>query len=243
MPILYEVTPPSKPETRNELGEAIVAAVNAGAVGADITESPTGESHSNSLAAGVYTKLVYKVEVTVHVRTRDLTVNSLLSTVRACEVWQIDSMLLVMGDSGPSTGLYPSRALKMIREENLGRGVKIGVILTGDDRADKKKLEAKPDFVYTPIITDMNGLEGAHAVARKHGTELYTSIFVHSRKNKAIADRIGLPETGVSDGSLARAALALSDRLVVISPADLESGTQFVQLVHTYERNSGTGPI
>jgi 5,10-methylenetetrahydrofolate reductase len=241
VPILYEVTPPSKFETRNELEEAVVAAISAGAVGIDITESPTGESHSCSLAAGVYAKLVHRIEVTVHLRTRDLTANSLFSAIRACEVWQVDSVLLVMGDGGPSTGLYPTRALKLIREEGLGRGIKIGVIFGGGQEADRRKLEARPDFVYTPIMTNMDEIERAHGVAEKHGVELFASVFVHSEKNKAIAERIRLPQAALDD-RLVRSALALADRLVVISPADLEGGTQFVRSVAAYERNSGTRP-
>jgi|GEM_PF-6227010 ABC-type dipeptide/oligopeptide/nickel transport systems, permease components len=71
--LFYEVTPPSKWSTRWELERTVKDALEAGAIGLDITDSPTGESHSSSLAASVFAKLAYHANVICHIRTRDVT--------------------------------------------------------------------------------------------------------------------------------------------------------------------------
>ena len=231
MKILYEVTPPSKRATRHELDYVVKNASSCGANEVDVTDSPTGESHSSSVAACVYIKTKYSLPVMCHIRTRDITLNALRGMVRACAVWEIEHILLVMGEGGENTGLTPTHALRVIREEKLleGSTTKVGFVLQ-KGKSVEKKIRAKPDFLYTSPLTSVEELEWAVELSRSQNFELFPSLIVPSKKNEVILKRIGLQALSAERAlTLATHALRLTSNLVVISPADPDEGFSFLK--------------
>lgn len=232
--LYYEVTPPSKWSTRWELEHAVSSALKAGADGLDITDSPAGESHSSAVAASVYVKLAHRAPVVCHIRTRDLTGMGLLSLVRACSVWGVEDVLFVFGEGDESTGLTPTRAVELVRSQRIpeDRPIRLGLIV--DPRrpvALKRKLEARPDFIYSAPVTSKAEAEFLAGLASK--TQLYTGILVNSTRNLPIMRRIGVTQSfqGLVDWEVLDTLKAISRLIVVMSPADLESGIKVLEEV------------
>lgn len=234
--VYYEVTPPSRWSTRQELESAVSLALRAGAQGIDITDSPAGESHSSSVAASVYVKLAFGAPVLAHIRTRDVTRMGLMSLVRACAVWGVEDVLFVLGEGQESTGLTPSLAVKLVRGEKTlqDRPLRLGLVV--DPRRPtnlERKIEAKPDFIYSAPITSKGEAGLLLSLASKTDSQIYAGILVNSDKNRPIMKRIGVEQSfdGPLDWEVVDTLKAVSRVFVVMSPADLESGLQVLREV------------
>jgi 5,10-methylenetetrahydrofolate reductase len=231
--IFYEVTPPTKRQTKWELDHTAKNALMNGSTGLDVTDSPTGESHSSAVAASTYLKSVYDAQILCHIRTRDLTKAALRSLVRACDTWGFEAILLIMGEGNESTGLTPSRALSLIREERLVNPKDTVMGLLADPRkivGVQNKLASKPDFLYSAPITSLDELRTVNELANKGGCDLYAGIMVNSEKNKPIFDRIGLKYDGTQTPmGFAKTVVHHSQSLVIMSPADPVAGLEFLK--------------
>jgi hypothetical protein len=230
------VTPPSKWSTRWELENTVKDALEAGAIGLDITDSPTGESHSSSVAASVFVKLAYHAKVICHIRTRDVTSMGLRSLVRACSVWEVENILFVMGEGSESTGLTPTTAVNMVRSEGIlnDRSVKLGLVV--DPRRPtslQRKIGARPDFIYSAPVTSQAEVEFLEEVSSKSGSELYAGLLVNSPLNRPILSRIGVNQSfeGLVDWKLVDTLKAISNVLILMSPADPDSGISVLREV------------
>ncbi len=229
VPLYYEVTPPSKRSTRWELEHVARSALEAGAQGLDITDSPTGESHSSSVAASVYARVALGAHVVCHIRTRDVTPMGLRSLVRACSVWDVGSILFVMGEGGESSGLTPTEALGLVRREHIVDDTQVKLGLVVDPRRPvnlERKLSVKPDFIYSAPITSLTEAHFVEHVASTGGCDLYAGVFVNTPNNRPILDRIGvhLKGGGPVDWDLLDTLKTLATVIVVMSPADPSSG-------------------
>ncbi|MEM0121359.1 MAG: hypothetical protein QW514_03685 [Thermoprotei archaeon] len=236
--LFYEVTPPSKRSTRWELVNTVEAALVAGASGVDITDSPTGESHSSSVAASVFVKLTYGAPVICHIRTRDVTRMGLRSLVRACAVWDVDSILFVMGEGLESTGLTPTGAINLIRSEGLVNGTDVKLGLVVDPRRTtslERKIAANPDFIYSAPLVSQADVGFIREVSSKIGSEVYAGLIVNSTPNKQILSRIGVSQTfeGLVDWGLIDTLKAIASVLILMSPADPDSGISVLKEVKT----------
>lgn len=231
--IFYEVTPPTKRQTKWELDHIAKNALINGSSGFDVTDSPTGESHSSAVAASTYLKSVYNTEILCHIRTRDLTRAALRSLARACDVWSFEAILLVMGEGDDTTGLTPSQAVKLIREERLVNPKDTALGLLADPRkivGVQNKLGSKPDFLYSAPIVSSKELQAVSELANRGGCDLYAGIMVNSEKNKPIFDRIGLKYNGAQlQLGFAKTVIQHSQSLVILSPADPVAGLEFLK--------------
>ncbi len=214
-----------------------MGAIAAGVKGIDITDTPTGESHSMSITAAQHIKEVYRIPVICHVRTRSQTEESVKSLARSADVWDIDALLFVQGEGPRTSGLTPTECLELVRHEGLleNSNTKLGVLVDPAKIAvTHKKLRRQPDFVYSVPLKSISEYESLKALLRGQKVTTYVSVMVPTPLNRAIFERIGMPQMpDISDVSaLSNQVLRDGLHLCVISPADLDGGLSFVKGLH-----------
>ncbi|MEM3671055.1 MAG: methylenetetrahydrofolate reductase [Thermoprotei archaeon] len=244
--VFYEVTPPSKRSTKHELDDVVRNAIRYGCFHIDVTDSPTGEEHSSSVAASVYLKTVYPVAVICHVRTRDHTIMGLTSLIRACLAWDVEKVLFVMGEGEASTGVRPSEAIRIAKRivEHSGSRPAFGLVYDPNKpQTLERKMEAQPDFLYSGPITSEDHLSDLDRKVKRAGIGLVAGIMPASERNQPIFKRIGVSQMDFElyrsrQDSIASHVFEVADSLTVMSPADEQAG--LILLNKLLKRSGGT---
>lgn len=208
--------------------------------GIHLTDSVLGVPRVSSITAASFVKKAAKgAKLSCSVRTSDRNIITLCQAAADAVISKVDSLLILLGDAptdGRNSGLKPSQAVRMLREQGFDRKIKLDLsfparIADKNAPAIQAKLEAKPHALVTQSISSLSDLGEIVDFVKPHGIKVVACIMVPSEKNAQSAKMIGLdwsryekePEEFVKKAGRMAASVLLT------SPNSFQSGIDLVK--------------
>lgn len=169
--------------------------------GIHLTDSVLGVPRVSSITAASFVKGAAKgVRLSCSIRTSDRNAITLCQAAADAVISGIDSLLILLGDAptdGRNSGLKPSQAVRMLREQGFDRRIKLDLSFPAKIRdkgapAILAKLDAQPHALVTQSISSLSDLGNIVDLARPRGIKVAACIMVPSEKNEQSARMIGL---------------------------------------------------
>lgn len=211
--------------------------------GIHLTDSVLGMPRISSITAANRIKMnekMHSIRMSCSIRVRDRNFISLCQTVCDAIFSSIDSLLLLMGDEPADkpgdSGLRPSRAVKMLKEE--GYDSKIHLNLSSPAKLDsnlslsmRNKLDAGPYSFVTQSISSLEDLSNIVDIAEPVGIKVIAVIMVPSEKNKQSSSIIGLDWSNYEKdvAEFVYQAATIADEVILTSPNSFHSGIELLR--------------
>ncbi|HVX01552.1 MAG TPA: hypothetical protein VHA09_00200 [Nitrososphaera sp.] len=204
--------------------------------GIHLTDSVLGVPRVSSITAASFVKGVIQqdVKLSCSIRTRDRNVITLCQAAADAVISEIDSLLILLGDAptdGRNSGLRPSQAVRLLREQGFDRRIKLDLSFPAKitDRgapAIQAKLDAQPRALVTQSISSLSDLGEIVDLARPHGIKVVACIMVPSEKNEQSAMMIGLDWSGYKKepAEFVKSAGRMAESVLLTSPNSFSSG-------------------
>jgi 5,10-methylenetetrahydrofolate reductase len=248
--VAYELNPPKiardgKFEIRSLNADMDVLAGRARQVarlagGIHLTDSVLGVPRLSSITAASFVRKVAKnATLSCSVRTSDRNAITLCQAAADAIMAGVDSLLILLGDApsdGRNSGLKPSSAVTMLREEGFGKKVKLNLSFPArieniDSPAVQNKLAAKPHAFVTQSISSLSDLAGIVDLAKPYGIRVVPCIMVPSEKNLQSAKMISLDWSGYEKepAEFVKKAGRIAGSVLLTSPNSFGSGLELLK--------------
>src|SRR5581483_7998620 len=152
---------------------------------------------------------------------------------------KVDTLLILLGDAptdGRNSGLKPSQAVRMLREQGFDRKIKLDQsfparIADKNAPAIQAKLEAKPHALVTQSISSLSDLGEIVDFVKPHGIKVGACIMVPSEKNAQSAKMIGLDWSSYEKEpeEFVKKAGRMAASVLLTSPNSFQSGIDLVK--------------
>lgn len=179
------------------------------------------------------------LKVSCSLRTSDRNVITLSQAAVDAAMARVDSLLLLMGDAptdGRASGLKPSHALAMLRDQGLDRKVKLDLSFPAKipdkwSPAIQAKLAARPRGFVTQSISSLSDLADVVDLARQNSIKVTACIMVPSDKNSPSAEMIGLDWSGYEQEPVefVKKAGRIAGSVLLTSPGSFQAGLDLLK--------------
>lgn len=208
--------------------------------GIHLTDSVLGVPRLSSITAASFVhKVAKKTTLSCSVRTSDRNAITLCQAAADAILAGVDSLLILLGDApsdGRNSGLKPSSAVSMLKDEGFGKKVKLNLsfparIENVDSPAIQNKLDAKPHAFVTQSISSLSDLAGIVDLAKPQGIKVVACIMVPSEKNLQSARMIGLNWSGYEKepADFVKKAGRIAGSVLLTSPNSFGSGLELLK--------------
>ena len=210
------------------------------AVGVHLTDSVLGIPRVSAIAAAAYIKkAVGDMKVSCSLRTSDRNVITLSQAAVEAVMAKVDSLLLLMGDAptdGRASGLKPSQALSMLRNQGFDRKLKLDLSFPAKipdkwSPAIQAKLAARPRAFVTQSISSLSDLADIIDLAKENSVGITACIMVPSEKNTQSAKMIGLDWSCYEKepAEFVKKAGRLAGSVLLTSPGSFKTGLDLLK--------------
>lgn len=210
--------------------------------GIHLTDSVLGVPRVSGITtAAQIRKSAGDVKISCSLRTSDRNVITLSQAAVDAIMAGVDSLLLLMGDApadGRTSGLKPSQALAMLRDQGLDRKVKLDLSFPAKipDKwtpTIQAKLAARPRAFVTQSISSLSYLTDIADLAKQNSIEVTACIMVPSAKNAQSAKMIGLDWSGYENEPVefVKNAGRLAGGVLLTSPGSFQAGLDLLRQV------------
>lgn len=210
--------------------------------GIHLTDSVLGVPRVSSItAAWQVRRVARKVKVSCSLRTSDRNIITLSQAAVEAIMAGVDSLLVLQGDAaldGRASGLKPSAAVTMLREQGLESRIKLDLsfparITDRQSQAIQNKLAAKPHAFVTQSISSLADLGEIVDLAKPHGIRVVACIMVPAEKNAQSASMIGLDWAGYQKepAEFVKKAGRTAGSVLLTSPNSFTSGLELLKQV------------
>jgi 5,10-methylenetetrahydrofolate reductase len=207
-----------------------------------LTDSVLGMPRVSSItAASVVKKVAKGVKLSCSIRTSDRNTITLCQAAADAIISEIDSLLILRGDAptdGRNSGLKPSQAVRMLREQGFDRKVNLDLsfpakIVDRNASVIQAKLNARPHALVTQSISSISDLYDIVDLARPHEISVVACIMVPSDKNEQSARMIGLEWSGYKKEPIefVKEAGQVAGSVLITSPNSFQSGIDLLKLL------------
>jgi homocysteine S-methyltransferase len=245
MKIAYELNPPRiandgrfnhrQLESRMEVLRKRASLIKRHADGVHLTDSVLGVPRVSGVSAAAQIgKAAGDLKVSCSLRTSDRNVITLSQAAVDAVMAGVDSLLLLMGDAptdGRASGLKPSQALAMLRDQGFDRKIKLDLSFPAKipdkwSPAIQAKLAARPRAFVTQSISSLSDLADIVDLAKQNGIAVTACIMVPSEKNAQSAKMIGLDFSGYErePAEFVKKAGRLAGSVLLTSPGSFSAG-------------------
>jgi 5,10-methylenetetrahydrofolate reductase len=208
--------------------------------GIHLTDSVLGIPRVSSITTASFIKKTAKdKKLSCSVRTSDRNIITLCQAAADAVLSGIDSLLILLGDAptdGRNSGLKPSHAIRVLREQGFDRRIKLDLsfpakVADRDAPAIQAKLDAKPHALVTQSISSLSDLGEIVDIAKPYGIKVVACIMVPSQKNEKSAKMIGLDWSNYQKEPVefVKNAGKMSGRVLLTSPNSFASGIELLK--------------
>ncbi|MEM3159294.1 MAG: hypothetical protein QXJ74_00765 [Nitrososphaera sp.] len=250
MKIAYELNPPRIADDgrfdhrRLEKGMEVLrkrtSLLKRHAGGVHLTDSVLGVPRVSGVAAAAHIrKAAGGLKISCSLRTSDRNVITLSQAAVDAVMADVDSLLLLMGDAptdGRASGLKPSQALSMLRNQGFDRKLKLDLsfpakITDRSSPAIQAKLAARPRAFVTQSISSLSDLAEIVDLAKQNGIKVTACIMAPSEKNAQSARMIGLDWSGYEKepAEFVKKAGRIAGSVLLTSPGSFKAGLQLLK--------------
>ncbi len=250
MKIAYELNPPriadddrfdhKHVEKRMETLRKRASLLKRHADGVHLTDSVLGIPRISGVSAAAQIgRVVGDLKISCSLRTSDRNVITLSQAAVDAVMAGVDSLLLLMGDAptdGRASGLKPSQALAMLRDQGFDRKVKLDLSFPSKipdkwSTVIQAKLAARPRAFVTQSISSLSDLADIVDLAKENSIGVVACIMAPSEKNAQSARLIGLDWSGYEKEPVefVKKAGRLAGRVLVTSPGSFSAGLDLLK--------------
>lgn len=208
--------------------------------GVHLTDSVLGVPRVSGVSAASHVrKAAGDLKISCSLRTSDRNVITLSQAAVDAVMAGVDSLLLLMGDAptdGRASGLKPSQALAMLRDQGFDRKVKLDLSFPAKipDRwspAIQAKLAARPRAFVTQSISSLSDLADIVDLAKQNSVNVVACIMAPSEKNAQSAKMIGLDWSGYEKEptEFVKKAGRLAGSVLLTSPGSFSAGLDLLK--------------
>lgn len=208
--------------------------------GIHLTDSVLGVPRVSGISTAAYIrKAAGDLSVSCSVRTSDRNVITLSQAAVEAVMARVSSLLLLLGDAptdGRTSGLKPSQALGILRDQGFDRKVQLNLsfparIGDGWSKAIQAKLAARPHSFVTQSISSLSDLAEIVDLAKQNQIMVTACIMVPSEKNAQSAKMIGLDWSGYvkEPVEFVRKAGNLAGNVLLTSPGSFVAGIDLLE--------------
>lgn len=208
--------------------------------GVHLTDSVLGVPRVSGVSAASHVrKAAGDLKISCSLRTSDRNVITLSQAAVDAVMAGVDSLLLLMGDAptdGRASGLKPSQALAMLRDQGFDRKVKLDLSFPAKipDRwspAIQAKLAARPRAFVTQSISSLSDLADIVDLAKQNSVNVVACIMAPSEKNAQSAKMIGLDWSGYEKepAEFVKKAGRLAGSVLLTSPGSFSAGLDLLK--------------
>lgn len=253
MKVAYELNPPriardGRYDPRGLDGDIKILATRAGKVariadGIHLTDSVLGVPRISSItAASLVRKVAKNATIGCSVRTSDRNAITLCQAAADAVMSGVSSLLVLLGDAptdGRDSGLKPSSAVKMLREQGFDKRIKLNLsfpakIANRESPAIQNKLAAQPYAFVTQSISSLSDLGEIVDLARPNKIKVVACIMVPAEKNFESARMIGLDWSSYQQepADFVKKAGRMAGSILLTSPNSFQSGLDLLKQVN-----------
>lgn len=250
MKIAYELNPPriadgdrfdhKHVEKRMETLRKRASLLKRHADGVHLTDSVLGIPRISGVSAAAQIgRVVGDLKISCSLRTSDRNVITLSQAAVDAVMAGVDSLLLLMGDAptdGRASGLKPSQALAMLRDQGFDRKVKLDLSFPSKipdkwSTVIQVKLAARPRAFVTQSISSLSDLADIVDLAKENSIGVVACIMAPSEKNAQSARLIGLDWSGYEKEPVefVKKAGRLAGSVLVTSPGSFNAGLDLLK--------------
>ena len=208
--------------------------------GIHLTDSVLGIPRVSSITAASFVKKEAKVaELSCSIRTSDRNIITLCQAAADAVISEVNSLLILLGDAptdGRNSGLKPSQAVKMLREQGFDKKLKLNLSFPAkitDKSAPslQAKLDVKPHAFVTQSISSLLDLEEIVDFVTPFGIDVIACIMAPSEKNDQSANMIGLDWSGYEKEptEFVKSAGTLAGTVLITSPNSFATGLDLLK--------------
>lgn len=208
--------------------------------GIHLTDSVLGVPRVSSIAAAAHIrKATGDLKISCSLRTSDRNVITLSQSAVNAVMAGVDSLLLLMGDAsadGRASGLKPSQALAMLREQGFDRKIRLDLSFPAKipdkwSSMIQAKLAARPRAFVTQSISSLSDLVDVVELAKQNSIRVTACIMVPSEKNALSAKMIGLDWSGYEKEPVefVKKAGRLAGSVLLTSPGSFSAGLDLLK--------------
>jgi 5,10-methylenetetrahydrofolate reductase len=210
--------------------------------GIHLTDSVLGVPRVSGISAAARIgKAAGDLKISCSLRTSDRNVITLSQAAIDSVMVGIDSLLLLMGDAptdGRASGLKPSQALALLRDQGFDRKVKLDLSFPAKipdkwSPAIQAKLAARPRAFVTQSISSLSDLADVVDLAKQNSIGVTACVMVPSIKNTLSAKMIGLDWSGYEKEPVefVKKAGRLAGSVLLTSPGSFSAGLDLLKMV------------
>jgi 5,10-methylenetetrahydrofolate reductase len=208
--------------------------------GIHLTDSVLGVPRVSSITAASFVKKAAKgAKLSCSIRTSDRNIITLCQAAADAVISEVESLLILLGDAptdGRNSGLKPSQAVRMLREQGFDRKVKLDLsfparIADKNAPAIQAKLDAQPHALVTQSVSSLSDLGEIVDLAKPRGIKVVSCIMVPSEKNEQSARMIGLDWSGYEKepAEFVKKAGRVAGSVLLTSPNSFQSGMDLLK--------------
>jgi len=208
--------------------------------GVHLTDSVLGIPRVSAIAAAAHIqKAAGNLKVSCSLRTSDRNVITLSQAAVEAVIAKVDSLLLLLGDAptdGRASGLKPSQALSMLRNQGFDRKLKLDLSFPAKipdkwSPAIQAKLAARPRAFVTQSISSLSDLADIVDLAKQNSIGVTACIMVPSEKNTQSSKMIGLDWSGYEKEPVefVKKAGRIAGSVLLTSPGSFKAGLELLK--------------
>jgi 5,10-methylenetetrahydrofolate reductase len=208
--------------------------------GIHLTDSVLGVPRVSSITAASFVKKSARdAKLGCSIRTSDRNIITLCQAAADAVISGVDSLLILLGDAptdGRNSGLKPSQAVRMLREQGFDRKLKLDLsfpakIIDKKAPAIQAKIDARPHALVTQSISSLSDLGEIVDFVKPHGIKVVACIMVPSEKNEQSARMIGLDWSGYKKepAEFVKKAGRMAGTVLLTSPNSFQSGIDLLK--------------